>query len=170
MTVHDAIRTRKSVRSFDDRPVEKEKLDRVIESALLAPSAKNVQEWRFVVVTDADTCVELAQAANKQRFVGQAPVVIVACAQTDKRVMSGGHPAFLVDVAIAVDHLTLAAVEEGLGTCWIGAFDADRVREILGIPSEIEVVQLLPLGYPIDPSPASKRRLPAEEVVHLERW
>jgi nitroreductase len=84
--------------------------------------------------------------------------------------MHCGHLAFLVDVAIAIDHLTLAATEEGLGTCWIGKFDPDRVRDVLGIPAEIEVVELIPLGYPADPSAAKKKRLPLEQIVHRERW
>ncbi len=170
MTIHEAIRTRKSVRSWDQRPVEPEKIERVMEAARLAPSARNDQEWRFVVVTDEETRTRLAQAANRQTFVGQAPVVIVACAETDGRAMSCGHPAFLIDTAIAIDHITLAAVEEGLGTCWIGAFDPEAVRSILGIPSSVEVVELLPLGYPRDPSPIEKKRLSYEAIVHRERW
>ena len=170
MNVHEAIATRKSVRSWADKPVEEEKLHRVLESMRLAPSAKNVQEWRFVVVTDAEARAQLTEAAYGQRFVGEAPVVVVACAETDRRTMHCGHLAFLVDVAIAIDHLTLAATEEGLGTCWIGKFDPDRVRDILGIPAEIEVVELIPLGYPADPSRTEKKRLPLAEMVHRERW
>jgi nitroreductase len=170
MTVQDAIRARKSVRSFEDRPVPEETLARVLEAARLAPSAKNVQEWRFVVVTDEALRTRIAEASGNQKFVGKAPVVIVACAETDRRVMSCGHLAFLIDVAIAIDHLTLAATEEGLGTCWIGAFDPGKIRQILGIPSEIEVVEVLPLGYPADPSIKQKDRLPASEIVHRERW
>ncbi len=170
MTVHDAIRARKSVRTWASRQVDQETIDRVIEAARVAPSAKNVQEWRFVVVTDEASRVKLGEAANGQSFVAAAPVVVVACAQTDHRVMSCGHPAYLIDVAIAVDHLTLAAVEEGLGTCWIGAFDPAEVRTILGIPEDVEVIELLPLGYPADPEPTRKSRLAMSEVVHRERW
>lgn len=170
MNVHEAIAARKSVRGWKDRPVEEEKLQRVLESTRLAPSAKNRQEWRFLVVTDPEKRSALIEAAHGQSFVGEAPVVIVACAETDHRVMHCGHTAFLVDVSIAIDHLTLAATEEGLGTCWIGFFDSQKVRQILSIPSEIEVVQLIPLGYPKDPAPIAKRRLELEEIVHRERW
>ena len=170
MTVHDVIRIRKSVRSWEDRPVARETLERVLEAARLAPSARNDQEWRFVVVTDEGTRTKLTQAANGQAFVGQAPVVIVACAETDRRTMSCGHLAFLIDTAIAIDHITLAAVEEGLGTCWIGAFDPARIRSILGIPASVEVVELLPLGYPKDHAPVQKSRLPFGEIVRWERW
>ena len=170
MTVHDVIRIRKSVRSWEDRPVARETLERVLEAARLAPSARNDQEWRFVVVTDEATRKQLAEAAKNQTFVGQAPVVIVACAETDRRTMSCGHLAFLIDTAIAIDHITLAAVEEGLGTCWIGAFDPARIRSILGIPASVEVVELLPLGYPKDHAPVQKSRLPFGEIVRWERW
>lgn len=158
------------MRAFLDTPVDPAVLRQLMEKVRLAPSARNVQEWRFVVVTDAESRARIAEAAGGQRFVGAAPVVVVACAKTDRRLMSCGHPAFLIDVAIAVDHLTLAAVEMGLGTCWIGAFDPAKVRAALGIPQEIEVIQLMPLGYPEDPSPQAKRRLDYAEIVHEERW
>lgn len=170
MNVHEAIATRKSVRAWADKSVEPEKLQRVLESTRLAPSAKNRQEWRFVVVTDESLRAQLTKSANGQGFVGGAPVVIVACAETDRRLMHCGHSAFLVDVSIAIDHLTLAAVEEGLGTCWIGYFEPDEVRRILSIPKEIEVVQLIPLGYPENPDKEDKRRISVEEMVHRERW
>ena len=170
MDIYEAIRTRKSVRSFLDRPVEREKLARVIEAARLAPSAHNNQEWRFVVVTDPERRRRLAREAAGQAFVGEAPVVIAACAETDGGIMRCGLPRHPIDVAIALDHLALAAVAEGLGTCWIGAFDAPRVRGILGIPPGIVVVQLMPIGYPRDPAPVPKRRLPLEAILHEELW
>jgi nitroreductase len=170
MDIYETIRTRKSVRSYLDKPVEEEKLDRVLEAARLAPSARNRQEWRFVVVTDPTTRRKLVDAASGQEFVGSAPVVIACCAETDGHLMKCGHPSFLIDVAIAVDHLTLAAAGEGLGTCWIGAFDQGAVRSILGIPEEIQVVELLPLGYPDDTSTKQKQRYPMGTIVHRERW
>ena len=170
MDVTEAIRTRKSVRSYLDRAVEKEKLDRVLEAARMAPSANNRQEWRFVVVTDAEKRRRLAEEAAGQRFIGQAPVVIAACAQTDGKIMRCGQACHPIDVAIAIDHLTLAAVAEGLATCWIGSFDPAVTREILAIPEEIEVVELLPLGYPGDPKPVAKSRLPLQTIVRYETW
>jgi nitroreductase len=168
--VYDSIRIRKSVRSYLDRPVEKEKLDRVLNAVRLAPSASNRQEWRFVVVTDPEKRRRLAEAAAGQRFVAEAPVVIAACAETDGKIMSCGQACYPIDVAIAIDHLTLAAVAEGLGTCWIGSFDPDTVRRILEIPEQIVVVELLPLGYPKDPKPVTKSRLPLETIVRYEKW
>lgn len=169
MEVYQAIRTRKSVRSYREQPVEQEKLDRILEAGRLAPSASNRQEWRFVVVRDPAKRKLLASAA-RQPFVGEAPVLLVCCAETDHHRMRCGHECFLVDVPIAIDHITLAAVAEGLGTCWIGAFDAGEVRRILGIPSDIVVVELLPLGYPADPAPVEKSRRPVSEIVHNDSW
>jgi len=170
MNVIDAIKTRKSVRAYLDKPVENEKLDTILKAARLAPSAVNLQEWRFVVVRDSDKRKKLVEAAKGQTFVGEAPVVLVACAETDNHVMTCGQLCYPIDVAIALDHITLAAVELGLGTCWIGKFDEKKVKEILGIPEEIRVVGLMPLGYPSDPSLVEKRRLPLEKIVKYERW
>lgn len=170
MTVSEAILTRKSVRSWQDRAVEPDKLERVLEAGRLAPSARNDQEWRFVVVTSPQKRTLLGEASGGQAFVGRAPVVIVACAETDRRLMPCGHLAFLIDVAIAIDHITLAATEEGLGTCWVGGFDPNPVRQILGIPEEIEVVEIVPLGYPKDASPVVKNRLSTKEILHFESW
>jgi len=170
MDIYKAIRTRKSVRSFLDRDIEEDKLQRILEAVRLAPSAKNLQEWRFVVVRDRHKREQLAQAAYNQTFVGEAPVVIACCAETDKHVMRCGLECYPIDVAIAVDHLTLAAVSEGLGTCWIGSFEGEKVKQILGIPQEIIVVAMLPLGYPLDTAIKQKSRLKLEEIVHYERW
>jgi nitroreductase len=123
-----------------------------------------------VVVQDATTRRALAEAANNQSFVGEAPAVVVCCAAAANHTMPCGIKSFAVDVAIAIDHLTLAAVAEGLGTCWIGAFDPDAVKGLLGIPKEITIVELMPLGYPTDPQAKEKNRLSLEETVKHERW
>ena len=149
MDLMQAIRARRSIRNFLDRSVEEEKLLAVLEAGRLAPSARNMQDWRFIVVRDAATRQRLAEAARDQQFVGQAPVVIAACGTSDL-VMTCGQPAYAIDVAIALDHMTLAAASLDLGTCWIGAFYEDKVKEILGVPQEIRVVALLPLGYPAE--------------------
>jgi len=170
MTVMEAIKARKSVRAFEKRSVEDEKLNAVLEAARLAPSASNRQEWRFVVVRDEGTRAKLAKAANNQKFLGEAPVVIAACAETDAHVMSCGQECYPIDVAIALDHITLAAVELGLGTCWIGAFSEAEVKKVLGIPDGVRVVELMPLGYPADPEAKEKNRLSFDEIIHWEQW
>ncbi len=169
MTVMEAIRNRRSIRSYRPDPVPEETLLAVLEAGRLAPSANNRQEWRYVVVRDPETRHDLMVAANRQRFVGEAPVVIACCAETDHRVMRCGQPAYPIDVAISIDHMTLAAHELGLGTCWIGSFDADRVRRILGIPDGIEIVELLTLGCPAA-AETPRGRLRLDEIVSYDRW
>jgi len=168
MELMEAIRGRRSTRKFLDKTVEEEKLRAVLEAGRLAPSARNMQDWRFIVVRDEATRKGLAEAARNQEFVARAPVVIAACGTSDL-IMTCGQPAYVVDVAIAVDHMTLAAFSLGLGTCWIGAFYEDKVKKILGVPDEVRVVALLPLGYPADSKPATPRKS-LEEVVAYEHW
>jgi nitroreductase len=170
MNVVEAIRTRRSVRSYLDKVVEEEKLNAVLEAGRLAPSASNRQEWRFVVVRDGEVRRKLGEAANEQSFVGEAPVVIAACAVTDGHVMSCGQLCYPIDVAIALDHISLAAVEQGLGTCWIGAFNEVKVKEILGIPEKVRVVELMPLGYPVTQAVEEKNRLPFSKIVKYDHW
>jgi nitroreductase len=168
MDVLEAIKKRYSCRSYEARPIEKEKLDRVLEAARLAPSAKNLQDWRFVVVTDAETKASLAEAACGQQFVGRAAAVIVACSTKD-HVMTCGQAVGPIDIAIALEHIALQAVADGLATCWIGAFYADKVRAILGIPADIAIIELMPIGYPSDRQKKPKRE-PIEKIVCYERW
>ena len=169
MDVMDAIEQRFSVRKFKDFEIEEKKLERVLEAARLAPSARNLQEWRFVVVQDPAMREALAEAANGQQFVAQAPAVIIGCAVTSEHVMSCGLHCFPIDVAIAMSYMTLQAVEEDLGTCWIGAFNADKVRDLLGIPNDVIVVGMMPIGYPDAESPP-KKRLDLSEIMMAERW
>ena len=168
--VYEAIVARKSVRAFKDKDVSEGMVVRLLEAARLAPSASNRQEWRFVVVRDPLMKKHLSAAARGQEFVGAAPVVLACCAETDEHVMACGQLCYPIDVAIAIDHITLCAVAEGLGTCWIGAFDEDQVKELLGIPPQIRVVGLLPIGYAQDPSTVEKKRLLLEEIITYERW
>lgn len=141
----------------------------MLEAARLAPSAKNFQEWRFIAVQDEKTRQKLMAAANNQGFVGEAPVVIACCATNTEYVMRCGQLCYPIDLAIAIDHMTLQAVEEGLGTCWIGSFYEDQVKSILGVPKDIRVVGLLTLGYPGDRI-RPKNRLPLEQIVSFDKW
>lgn len=167
MDVYSAMRERRSVRAYRPDPVPEEALRRMLEAARLAPSAKNLQPWKLVVVRDPERRRRLAEAAYGQDFVAEAPVVIAAVALDPERVMRCGVPSYAVDVAIAVDHLTLAAVQEGLGTCWIGSFSQEEVRRVLGVPERYRVVALLPVGYPAD-EPLPKWRKGLDELVCYE--
>ena len=169
MQILEEILARYSVRSYESRPVPPQALRRVLDAARHAPSARNVQEWRFVVVTDAATRRALVPAAAMQEFVGQAPVVVAGCGTNTDYVMRCGQPAYAIDLAIAMEHIALQAVREGLGTCWIGAFHEDQVKEVLGILDDVRVVQLMTLGYPADEL-RTHNRVPLEEVVYAERW
>jgi nitroreductase len=169
MDVRHAIQTRQSIRAYEPREVEKEKLVKVLDAGRLSPSAGNRQERRFVVVSDSRKRKALSEAANNQSFIAEASLVIAACSVETEYIMKCGQPAYPIDVAIAVDHMTLQAVEEGLGTCWIGAFDEKKVKEILNIPDSVRVVQLLTLGYPsAAPRPTSRKSL--DEIVMREKW
>jgi nitroreductase len=169
MELKEAIRKRESIRIYEDRPVPEEKLMNVLEAARLAPSASNRQPWKFVVVQERTRRQELARAANGQTFVGEAPIIIVAVATNVEHIMTCGVPSYPVDLAIAVDHMTLAAVDEGLGTCWIGAFSQEKVKEILKIPGKYTVVTLFPLGFPKRET-GTKFRKSLEQIVCYETF
>lgn len=163
MDVLECIRTRRSIRKYKPEPVPRDKLEQVLEAARIAPSAGNRQPWKFIVVTDPETRRRLVPLARNQEFVGQAGAVIVACAPDPSM---RWHP---VDIAIALDHISLAAHELGLGTCWIGAFDPAKVAALLEVPEDARVVLLMTLGVP-DAEGTPRPRKPAEEVFVFERW
>jgi nitroreductase len=150
MDVFTAVSNRRSIRAYSDRPVEEEKLRRVLEAGRLAPSAKNRQEWKFIVVRDPETRRKLAHAAKGQRFVEQAPVVLVGCGTEPTYVMPCGQPAYSVDLSIAFSFIILEATELGLGTCWLGAFHEEEVKKVLDIPPHVRVVAMMLLGYPAE--------------------
>ena len=160
MNLYEVIKSRYSVRSYLNKPVEQEKLDRILDAARLAPSGSNRQPWKFVVVRDAETRKKLVPACSNQEFVGQAPVVIAGVGLMPDRIMSCGVPGDPVDVAIALEHVALAATAEGLGTCWIGSFHQDQVRRVLDVPANAKVVEVMTLGYPADhPRPKARERI-----------
>lgn len=150
MNVFEAIRRRRSVRNYASRPIPDEVLARLCQALRMAPSACNLQPWHFVLVSDPDLRQQLAHAANDQHFIAAAPVTVVACGlpgQAYQR-MGGTGNSVDIDVAIALDHLMLAAAAEGLGTCWIGAFAEPEVKRLIGAPAAVKVVAMTPLGYP----------------------
>ena len=164
------ILKRKSVRSYLDKPVKEEKLNEVLEAGRLAPSACNIQPWKFIVVKDKKRREKLAIACKNQKFVGEVPVVIAACIVSKGYNMGRWYDSAVLDIGIAFDHMTLQAVHLGLGTCWIGAFKENEVKKILKIPDEIRVAALLTLGYPKDPSIVKKSRKPIEEIVSYKKY
>jgi len=168
MDVSEAIRNRYSCRNYQDKPLEQDKLRAVLEAARLAPSAKNLQDWRFVVVTDRQTKKAVAAAANDQTFLEKAGAVIVACTISD-HVMRCGQAVGPIDVAIALEHMCLQATELGLATCWIGSFYPDKIKAIVGVPEDATIVELLALGYPAD-SPKHSRREPLDRIASFEKW
>jgi nitroreductase len=169
MDVFTAISQRRSVRAYKAVEVEEEKLKKILEAARLSPSASNRQDWKFIVVRNKETKKKLAKAAFGQSFIGEAPVVIVACGTESKAIMACGQPAYTVDVSIACAFMILLAHELGIGTCWIGAFKEDEVKKILKIPESVRVVAMIPLGYP-DEDPSQRSRKGLDQIICSEKF
>lgn len=167
MELYDSIRKRYSCRSYIDKPIEPDKLQRILDAARLAPSARNGQDWRFVIVTDKKVKAKLLEGGTSQQFLANS-TIIVACS-VNPGIMSCGIPTAPVDVSIALEHIALAATAEGLATCWIGSFKPEPVKEVLGIPASIVIVELMALGYPADTQPTPKR-ITLGEIVCNNTW
>lgn len=191
MDVYEAIRTRRSIRVYEDKPVEEEKLRRVLEAARLAPSAGNRQPWRFIVISDPKVKEELKAVKEKMRPpppksppgvppgapprrpprgpLESAPVLIVGCALPNESFP--GTDFWKIDVAIALQNLVLAAREQGLGTCWIGVFhEEEEVKKVLGLPEQARVVAMISLGYPAEKKEPVTDRKPLDDIVHYNHW
>ena len=165
MDVYEAINKRLSVRAYQDKPVAEEMLRRVLEAARAAPTARNRQEFRIVVVREPRLRAAAAAAAE-QPFIGKASVIIALVGLTPDEVMHCEVPTDPVDGAIVLDHITLAAAAEGLGTCWIGHFNQDECRRILSVPKTAKIIELLALGHPAGRSPSgAKSRKPLATLV-----
>jgi len=170
MNLNQLIKQRFSVRKYKNEFVEHEKLLQILEAGRLAPSAVNYQPWHFIVVRQPENLKKL-HSVYKRDWIKSAPVIIVACAdhsQSWKR-SSDGKDSADIDLAIAVDHMTLQASELGLGTCWICNFDVNRCSDLFKLPSQIEPVVLLPIGYPEIDSPDKKRKS-MEEIIRWEEF
>jgi nitroreductase len=164
MDVMEAIEKRKSIRSYKETSIPDTKLETLLAAARLAQSGGNRQQWKFVVVKNQKLRKRLSEAANGQAQVAQAPVVIAGVALDPGATMICGVPGYAVDLAIALDHITLAAMKEGLGTCWIGAFSQDKTRKILDVPDKYTIVGLLTVGYAADEG-RPKTRKTLEEII-----
>jgi len=169
LAVLDVVKKRASIRRYRDRRIPEDILLSILEAARLAQSADNRQPWQFVVTTDPANKVRLVQAADNQRFVGEAAAVIVCLADPDESANVGPFEGFLVDLAIAIENMALTAWDLGIGSCWIGAFDEEQVKELFDVPDNLRVVSLLTLGYP-DEKRGAKYRKSLDEIVHYEMY
>jgi len=170
MNYQKLIRSRYSVRAYKPDPVEDKKLQQVLETAVLAPTAANRQPFRLIVMHTAGRQEELNRIYKKEWFV-QPPLVIGIVGVPGEGWVrrEDGRNYTDLDVAIVMDHLILAAADLGLGTCWIGAFDPAAAREVLGLPENVEPLAFTPLGYPAG-EPKEKKRKPLDHFVHAEKW
>ena len=170
MNVKNAIEGRFSVRKFKNIPVEHEKLNQILEAARLAPSAVNYQPWHFIVVQQPKNINNIYKVYPRE-WIKTAPAVIIACSDQTRswKRSSDGKDSADIDIAIAVDHITLQATELELGTCWVCNFNVMKCAELFNIPAHLEPAVLIPLGYP-DINPPVKKRKALEEIVHWEKF
>lgn len=162
----ELVKKRRSIRKYKPEPIPEEKIDYILEAARQAPSWGNRQCWRFIVVKDESKKRKIAS----RDWIAQAPIIIIGCAYPGLSGSKSGQQYYMLDMGIAMEHMMLAAAEQGLGTCWIGGqFDEETVKNILNIPSEVRVVALTPLGYP-DESPNPRDRKPLNEFVGYDEW
>jgi len=169
----ELARLRYSCRNFQPRAVDEKDLMKVLEAGRIAPSAANLQPWYFIVVREQEQ-LKRVKACYHRTWIESAPCVIVICGDHNRSwKRDDGKDHCDIDVAIAVDHMTLAAADAGLGTCWVCKFDAVRCAEILSLPSHIEPVVLLPLGYPTDqadPERHATARKKLADIVRFEKF
>ena len=173
MDIFQVFRDRRSIRKYKDLPVEREKIEQLLDAARLAPSWKNLQCWRFLVLARPEQCKKLLDAFPDdnpgKKAIAMAPVVIVVCGNPAESEVENGINYFVADVAIAFEHLCLAAHALGLGTCWMGWYDEARVKTALGIPAAMRVVGMTPLGYP-DQEPKARPRKELSEIAFFDEW
>lgn len=171
MSFIDIAKKRYSVREYKDVPVERESIYQVLEAARVAPSAVNYQPWRLLVITDEGVKSKVAETYPREWFK-KAPVIIAVCGDhSSSWKRKDGKDHCDIDAAIAMDHMTLAAADIGLGTCWVCAFDAERCHEALGLPGNMEVIALMPMGYPAtDNRVRELNRKSIDDLVSWERY
>lgn len=166
MDVLEVIAQRYSSRAYKPDPLEQEKLELILEAARLAPTAANRQAFRLVVIRTEGREAELKTMYNRDWFV-QAPLILGVCAIPDQTwVRRDGKNYSDVDVSIVMDHIVLAAASLGLGTCWIGAFQLDTARRVLGLDETLEPVAFTPLGYAADAPPVKSRKALEDLVIY----
>ncbi|MDD4681093.1 MAG: nitroreductase family protein [Clostridia bacterium] len=168
MNVSEAIKSRRSIRSYLPKPIEEEKLSQLLEAARLAPGARVEQDFKMILVTDDSLKNGLVSASGGQSFLAEAPVVLVMC-YNNNRTMLCGEPVRPIDCSIALSFMLLEAEELGLGMCWLGAFRADEAKKILGVPEDYKVFAILPIGYAANNGYATRRKK-IEDLVLYNKW
>jgi nitroreductase len=172
MELSEAIKKRRSIRAYKKQDVSEETVEKLIDAASLAPSAGNIQPWKFVIARNPDTKKKLAQAAN-QAFIEEAPVVIVVCANEKRSSMGYGFRGktlyCIQDTAAATQNILLTAYSLGLGTCWVGAFNEDQAKKAINAPEEMRPVAIIPVGYPNE-APTQRNRRPINQIIHHESF
>lgn len=163
------IERRISVREYTDQPLEKQQIDRILEAGRLAPSAKNRQAWRFIVVRNPQLRQSLKTACFNQEYVGQAPVIIALCTTNVDYKMPNGQLSYPVDLGIAASFMMLQSTHEGLGSCVVTTFDEADVRELLSVPYSMRVVMLLTIGYANERTERAAR-FPLSRMVSYDHW
>jgi len=173
MDVIEAIKTRRSIRSYEKESISDEDLNKILEAATWAPSAGNLNPWEFIVVKDEENKRKLSEAALEQYFISEAPVVVVVCAnvtRTSSIYGERGRRLYCIqDCAAATQNLLLAAHSLGYGACWVGAFNDSEVAKLLKLPSNVVPLAIVPIGKPKE-KPTAPRRLPLSKVVHHETY
>jgi nitroreductase len=172
MEFYDVIYTRRSIRKYSDNEIPKEVLHKVIIAAGKAPSGRNRQNWKYILIDDNEIRSELVKYCLDIRFIIECPVTVVLCSQIIPDHNRGGFMGeygSLMDGAITFDHFTLAARAEGLGTCWIGRFNNDKIKKLLNIPDNWNVVALSPLGYPKEENQfiQSRNRMSYDKLISM---
>jgi len=166
----ELAKTRFSSRKYLTKPVEEDKLLKVLEAARIAPSAANKQPWIFYVIQNEDKRNQIAEAYHRD-WLKTAPVIIVACADHKKGwIRSDNKDHCDIDLAIAIDHMTLQATEFGLGTCWICNFDPKKCSNILQLNDHVEPIAILPLAYPADSSDSDRHISARKSLSEIVRW
>lgn len=173
MAFIDLAKQRYSSRKFTEKPVEKDLLLKVLEAGRIAPSAKNLQPWHFIVITNEKMLNEIKSCYSRD-WINSAQTIIVVCGDhREAWRRADGKIHTDVDVAIAIDHMTLAATELGLSTCWVCKFDVFKCATLMDLPEGVEPIALLPIGYPADETDVNrheKLRKPLDEIVHWEKF
>jgi nitroreductase len=171
MELMDVIKLRRSIRKYKPDLVSDQNIEAILNAARLAPSWKNYQCWKYVVVKDKETRYKIAESRVKSKdWLVKAPVIIVACANPKESGYLDGKQYFMTDIGISFEHLMLAARNRGLGTCWIGEFDENKVKEAIDAPEGIRVVAYTPLGYPEFEKREGTRRKSLEEICFFEKY